>query len=110
MEQEKITSSELAALNDRLRHSIPNLTFPHLLVITDEVAALSEIKLALLLEKVRTFNSFTDDNNPYGENDFGAVSIEDEKFFFKFDYYYEQLKYYKPGARHVLTILHSSEW
>lgn len=39
------------------------------------------------VEAVRAFSAFSDDNDPWGEHDFGAVEIEGEKVFFKIDYY-----------------------
>lgn len=37
------------------------------------------------LEAVRAFDAFTGDNDPWGEHDFGAIEVEDEKVFFKID-------------------------
>ena len=42
------------------------------------------------LSAVRTFNAFTDDNDPWGEHDFGSVEVEGEKVFFKLDYYADE--------------------
>ena len=39
------------------------------------------------VEAVRTFDAFGEDNDPWGEHDFGAVEVEGQKVFFKFDYY-----------------------
>lgn len=36
---------------------------------------------------VRTFDQFSDDNDPWGEHDFGAVEIEGERVFWKIDHY-----------------------
>ena len=38
------------------------------------------------LSAVRAFNNFGEDNDPWGEHDFGAVTINEEKVFWKFDY------------------------
>ena len=43
------------------------------------------VKAALLA--VRDFDSFDADNDPYGEHDFGALTVEGRKLFFKIDYY-----------------------
>lgn len=34
-----------------------------------------------------TFDTFTADNDPYGEHDFGAFDAGGEKIFWKIDYY-----------------------
>jgi hypothetical protein len=43
--------------------------------------------LAVILTKVRTFDTFTEDNDPYGEHDFGSFQHDDETLFWKIDYY-----------------------
>ena len=39
------------------------------------------------VKAVREFDDFSADNDPWGEHDFGAVELEEQKIFFKFDYY-----------------------
>jgi hypothetical protein len=76
-------SIRIRELNDLLRRTFTGGK----VVMTDGVAALSEGNLALLLEKVRSFDKFTNDNDPYGEHDFGSVELEGVTYFFKHDYY-----------------------
>jgi Protein of unknown function (DUF3768) len=38
-------------------------------------------------EKVETFDNFTSDNVPYGEHDFGVIEHEENRIFWKIDYY-----------------------
>jgi hypothetical protein len=40
-----------------------------------------------MLTAVSSFSTFTPDNDPYNEHDFGAVDAEGERFFRKIDYY-----------------------
>jgi hypothetical protein len=110
MEAEIISPTELATLNDSLRKSIPNLPYPHMLMLTDEVASLPVDKLSELLAMVKGFDNFSEHNDPHCEHDFGKIEFSNETYLFKFDYFDEDLKYYKPGARHVLTILAASEY
>lgn len=49
-----------------------------------------------ILETIQTFDAFTPDNDPHGEHDFGAVTIDGHKVFWKIDYY-------------ALDMLHGSE-
>lgn len=35
------------------------------------------------LRRVATFSEFNEDNDPYGEHDFGAFTVADRKFFFQ---------------------------
>ena len=39
------------------------------------------------MQAVRTFNKFSDDNDPWGEHDFGAVDVAGEAVFWKIDYF-----------------------
>ena len=39
------------------------------------------------LSAVREFKNFNEDNDPHGEHDFGAFDLDDQKFFWKIDYY-----------------------
>ena len=38
-------------------------------------------------EKVETFDTFTEDNDPHGERDFGAFEHDGQRIFWKIDYY-----------------------
>ena len=39
------------------------------------------------LAKVIAFDDFNPDNDPHGEHDFGSFDLEDQKLFWKIDYY-----------------------
>lgn len=68
------------------------------------------------VEAVRTFDAFSEDNDPWGEHDFGSVEIEGENVFFKIDYYNSDCtagsEYpANEGVTHrVLTIMLASEY
>ena len=110
MEQETISSAELATLNDAIRKKIPNVPQPHLFLISEGAMGLPPEKLSILVEMVKSFDSFSEDIDPRGEHDLVVVNLDGVKFYAKFDYFDEQLKYYKPGGRHVLTLLRADEW
>ena len=40
-----------------------------------------------IAEKVQSFDSFTPDNDPHHEHDFGSFEHQGEKIFWKIDYY-----------------------
>jgi hypothetical protein len=42
---------------------------------------------------VETFNSFTPDNDPHGERDFGAFEHNGERIFWKIDYYARDMQH-----------------
>jgi hypothetical protein len=54
---------------------------------TRGISALPLADQSAIREKVEKFNTFTKDNDPYGEHDFGAFDHEGKKIFWKIDYY-----------------------
>jgi len=40
-----------------------------------------------LLQAIRDYDDFTEDNDPYGEHDFGKLDWHGDKVFWKIDYY-----------------------
>ena len=67
--------------------------------------------------RVRDFDNFTEENDPYGEHDFGAFEVEGVgRIFFKVDYYDTD---YSGGSddptdlektRRVLTVMLAEEY
>lgn len=96
-------------LNDQYRKSLRGPV-----LLTPGVQALETPDLAALLHKVRTFDVFTEDNDPHGEHDFGAVEHNGTKYFWKFDYYDPETEYHAdpadPGTHRVLTIMRADEY
>jgi hypothetical protein len=69
-----------------------------------------------LIKAIAEFNNFTEDNDPYAEHDFGAITIKGQTYFWKIDYFDLNLKFGSPDpsdpnvTRRVITIMHSSEY
>jgi hypothetical protein len=103
----------IAELNDRFRQQ--NLGFGQV-VVSPMVEMMPIEQLQILLALVRNFNDFNEGDDPYGEHDFGAVEFQDNKYFWKIDYYSDDSYEYgaedpsSPLTRRVLTIMHSSEY
>jgi hypothetical protein len=120
------TASRIAALNDLLRKG----GFGGTVYFTSGVRALGAAFVVGALRAVREFADITPDNDPYGEHDFGAVTVPERlpvkinaafvgrlrKVFWKIDYY-------APGLEHgsedpsdpaktarVLTIMLADEY
>lgn len=74
------------------------------------------VKNAALFLTVSKYDDFSQDNDPYGEHDFGAFDFEGEKCFWKIDYYDKELKYGSEDpsnpeiTERVLTIMLASEY
>jgi hypothetical protein len=64
----------------------------------------------LILQAVKEFNIFNNDNDPYKEHDFGSFSFNGQTYFWKFDYYDDEYKYFKENGNRVLTIGLMSEY
>lgn len=98
--------TRIAELNDKFRKHGTSFT------VTQGVQRLENIDE--IVERVRRFNAFTQDNDPWGEHDFGAIMVSGRKVFWKIDYYDNELKYGKdpldPSCNRVLTIMLASEY
>jgi hypothetical protein len=68
------------------------------------------------LAAVRSFAAFTPDNDPYGEHDFGCITVGDEKLIWKIDYYDLSLQYGSKNpadpaqTARVMTIMLAHEY
>jgi len=112
-------SKQIATQNDQFRQWMgqPNSSVPGQALMTAGVAALSQAQQAAILAKVRSFDTFTEDNDPYGEHDFGAIDIEGVgRIFWKIDYYDVNYQFgsEEPSdlaqTRRVLTIMLAEEY
>ena len=104
--------AKIAELNDHLRRTFTGGK----VMMTAAVAALDPVERAEVLERVRAFTDFNADNNPHGENDFGVVTVKDEQFFWKVDYYDLTMEFGSEDpadpavTTRVLTIGHMSDY
>jgi hypothetical protein len=84
--------------------------------ITDGIFALDEADRAAILQKVRTFDAFTEENDPHGEHDFGAFEHAGQRIFWKIDYYDAACKHGSENpadpaqTTRVLTIMLAEEY
>jgi len=99
-------SSKVAEINDEFRRN------RHSVTVTRGVQNL--IGLPGLLDEIKKFSDFTQDNDPYGEHDFGSLMWDGSKVFWKIDYYDESLMYgedpLSPKCRRILTVMLASEY
>ena len=99
-------------LNDTLR-----MTFSGgRVVMTQGVQALSMDVTSKVIDTIRAFDSFTEDNDPYQTHEFGMFDIDGQKLMFKIDAYDKNLEYGSPDPANpdvttrVMTILLASEY
>lgn len=104
---------EIAALNDLARRA---MGLACRVVQTPGIAALPPEDQSAIREKVETFDTFTPDNDPYGEHDFGAFEHKGKRIFWKIDYYNRTLSGGSEDPAdakktiRVLTIMLASEY
>jgi hypothetical protein len=105
-------TQRIRALNDTFRTTLQGGRF----MITSGVQALGPEAVATLIQRVRTFSQFDQDNDPYEEHDFGAFDHEGQKYFWKIDYYDPSLNYHSDdasdpkGTVRVLTLMRAEEY
>ena len=67
-----------------------------------------------LMKAVREFDQFTEDNDPYEEHDFGSLTWQGTKVFWKIDYYNKALtggvSALSPNCQRVLTVMRADEY
>jgi len=103
----------IAKLNDLARSA---MGIASRVFVTDGVEALPPEDLSVIRQKVETFNDFSDDNDPYGERDFGAFHHGEHHIFWKIDYYNKTLDAGSEDpadpavTTRVLTIMLASEY
>jgi Protein of unknown function (DUF3768) len=117
----------IAQLNDLARKA---MGIACTVFVTPGFLALEAADQSRVRELIETFDTFTKDNDPYGERDFGAVYQcadgqwtaerpaigERERVFWKLDYYDRDLKYGSDDpadpskTRRVLTIMLAKEY
>jgi hypothetical protein len=106
------TTDRIRALNDDFRRSFVG----GLVVITAGVEAIPAEQRKSLLAKVRAFDAFTEDNDPRGEHDFGALDEAGVRYFWKVDYYDRATEFGSPDpadpavTTRVLTVMLASEY
>jgi Protein of unknown function (DUF3768) len=76
-------SVRIRQLNDILRTTFVGGR----VMVTDGVDEMPPLKRDALISFVRSFDKFTQENDPHGEHDFGTIKLDDTRYFWKIDYY-----------------------
>lgn len=105
-------TDKIRALNDAARQSFTGCR----VVITRGIAELDGAVRDDIIRQVKTYDSFTAANDPYGEHDFGAFHSGQHHVFWKWDYYDVDFAMQSPDASdaavtaRVLTIMLADEY
>lgn len=99
------TSAKIAAINDQFRRS-GTMMFTRGAKEFENVIG--------LIRAVRAFDNFSEDNDPYGEHDFGSLVWEEKQVFWKIDYYDPSFEIWcdplHPECERVLTVMLAEEY
>lgn len=107
-----LDAERVRALNDILRRTLSGGT----LVLTAGIIALGRERQQVILDAVAAFDRFNADNDPYGEHDFGAVEVANERVFWKIDYFDRSGRYASPDpadasvTTRILTVMLAGEY
>jgi hypothetical protein len=108
----KLTTDRIRALNDELRHKLPE---GHA-VMTTGIAALGSEAVARIVKTIAVYDDFCHANDPHGEHDFGSFDADGSVIFFKIDYYDKALNAHSPDpsdasvTERVITIMLAEEY
>lgn len=100
------TSAKIAELNDAFRKQNPVQY-----MITPGI--FNTLNLPEVIEEVRSFNDFNEDNDPYGEHDFGSFELDGQKVFWKLSCYDDPeqgINQLDPRCERVLTVMLAEEF
>ncbi len=111
-------TKKIRELNDQFRKGEPGILGQ--VLITSGVQELADQSdgngLAEVIERVRSFEDFSEDNDPHHEHDFGAFEFLDNKLFWKIDYYAPDMLHGSEDPAdvaktvRVLTLMLASEY
>ena len=107
-----INISKIAEQNDMFRKTFCGGK----VFLTCGISALSLMQQAEIINKVKNFNNFTRDNDPYGEHDFGCFDYYEKQVFWKIDLYDLNYEFYssqpddEAQTNRVLTIMFAEEY
>ena len=86
------------------------------IVMTAGIQALGQAAVNEIINKVRAFNNFTKDNDPWGEHDCALLTVCGNRIMYKIDYFDRDLQYASPDPAdalktcRVMTILLAEEY
>ena len=107
-----MSSDQIRALNDAFRTTLVGGR----VLMTQGVHNRGKDFVQEAVAAVRAFTAFTPENDPHGEHDFGSLSVQGQKLYFKIDYYDTAMEFGSEDpadpakTTRVLTILLPEEY
>jgi len=109
-----VKASRIQQLNDAFRTSLS--ADLGRVVMTSGIACSDAETIAQILDAVRTYDQFDEDIDPYEEHDMGQFTVDGEKYYWKIDYYDQNLEFHFPEPAdpsvtiRVLTVMRVDEY
>ena len=106
------TTEQVAYLNDRLRCD----GIGGKIVVTNSIAELSISTKAKIFQAIQKFDTFNEDNDPYGEHDMGFLNVDNLNLAWKIDYYDNKLECHSPDkadpnvTTRIMTVMLQNEY
>ena len=107
-----MSAERIRELNDQFRLTCQGGK----VMMTGGINALPVSIKSRILERVRTFDAFSEENDPHGEHDFGAFQFDGVGVFFKIDYFDKDLNFQSPDpadpavTERVITLMLAEEY
>ena len=105
-------TDRIRKLNDAFRRTFVGGA----VMITQGVEAMPLDQRRSLIQKVRSFEAFSEDNDPHAEHDFGSIDEAGVRYFWKIDCYDRATEFGSPDpadpavTTRVLTIMRADEY
>ena len=103
---ERVQEIEIANRNDIFRKLGFGVTF------TNGAAGLADVNG--LMRKIRSYNDFNENNDPYHEHDLGRLDWHGDTVLWKIDYYNDKLTCFEdplsPTCKRVMTVMLANEY
>ena len=103
---------KVSELNDQLRRFGQG----GMVVMTDGVALLDRSTVTAVFQAVTAFDSFTEANDPWGERDFAALTVQGIRVMFKIDYFDKTRTYHSSNpadpkvTTRIMTVMLADEY
>ena len=80
---------DIKTLNDKFRKTL----LGGKVMLTRGIYSKGQACINEILDSVKTFNNFNENNDPYNEHDYGSFLYDGQKIMWKIDYYDRDLRY-----------------
>ena len=103
---------DVKTLNDKFRKTL----LGGKVMLTRGIYSKGQAVINDILNSVKAFNNFNENNDPYNEHDYGSFLYDGEKIMWKIDYYDRNLQYYSDNPAditktvRVMTVMLAEEY